>query len=98
MTVSKKDVEHVAVLARLGLTEEEKELFAGQLSKILDHFSELQKLDTKNIEPTSHSLAIENVFRDDVARPFPNPEIIVAQSADHENNFYRVPRILDENA
>ena len=83
------------MLARLGLTEEEKTLFAQQLSDILDHFSELQKLDTQNVEPTSHSLNIENVFREDKAVPFAQTDLIIKEAADHENGMYRVPRILD---
>ena len=86
------------MLARLGLSEEEKTLFADQLSKIFEHFAALQKLDTSKIEPTSHSIEMDNVFREDVAIPFPHPELIVKESAGSENNFYRVPRILDEEA
>ena len=59
MKISKEEIEHIAVLARLSLSEEEKELFGSQLSSILDYMEKLNELDTKGIEPTSHVLPIK---------------------------------------
>ncbi|MFA6410732.1 MAG: Asp-tRNA(Asn)/Glu-tRNA(Gln) amidotransferase subunit GatC [Candidatus Buchananbacteria bacterium] len=66
MALSIKDVEHIAMLARLGLTEAEKEKFAGQLSSILDYFEQLKEVNTDNVEPTAQVTGLENVLRPDV--------------------------------
>ena len=95
MAVSKKDVEHVAKLARLGLSEPEKELFAKQLSAILDYAAILNKLDTKNVPPTSHAIPMKNVLREDKAIPYQNTEDILANAPDREGNMFRVPRIME---
>ncbi|HAP67009.1 MAG TPA: hypothetical protein DCQ99_04190, partial [Nitrospinae bacterium] len=68
MKLSIKEVEHVAELARLELTDAEKERFAEQLSNILTHIDKLNRLDTDSVEPTSHVLPVKNIFRDDVSR------------------------------
>jgi len=95
MSVSKKDVEHVAKLARLGLSEEEKELFTKQLSDILAFADNLKKLDTKNVPPTSHTIPMKNVLREDKVIPFENTEDILANGPDVEENMFRVPRIIE---
>ena len=66
MKITKKEVEHVALLARLKFSEEEKETFVKQLSGILGYVEKLNEVDTSNIEPTSHVIKMQNVFRDDV--------------------------------
>ena len=71
MKISKEEIEHIAVLARLSLTEEEKELFGSQLSGILGYMEQLNELDTKDVEPTSHVLALENVMREDIPGRIP---------------------------
>ncbi len=73
MSISKENIEHIASLARLSLTEEEKDLFGSQLSSILDYMEKLNELDTTDVEPTSHVLPLSNVMRDDVSGAF-NPE------------------------
>ncbi|PIS31325.1 Asp-tRNA(Asn)/Glu-tRNA(Gln) amidotransferase GatCAB subunit C [Candidatus Saganbacteria bacterium CG08_land_8_20_14_0_20_45_16] len=95
MSVSKKDVEHVAKLARLGLTEEEKELFTTQLSSILDYAKNLNKLDTKNVPPTSHAIPMKNVLREDQVIPCTNTQDIVANGPEIEDNMFKVPRIME---
>ncbi len=65
MKLSKKEVEHIALLARLGLTEAEIEKFAGQLSSILDYVEQLKEVDTDGIEPTAQVTGLENVTRED---------------------------------
>jgi aspartyl-tRNA(Asn)/glutamyl-tRNA(Gln) amidotransferase subunit C len=78
--VTKKDVEHVAKLARLGLSEEEKDLFAKQLSAILEYAENLKQLNTKDIPPTSHAIPMKNVFREDKVVPCQNPEDIIVNA------------------
>ncbi len=94
MSVTKKDVEHVAKLARLGLSDEEKELFTKQLSAILDFAGNLKKLDTRNIPPTSHAIPVKNVLREDRVAPCENVDDILANAPQEEQHMFRVPRIL----
>lgn len=65
MSITKQDVEHIAHLARLGLSEEEKEKFAKQLSSILDYVEQLKEVDTEGVEPTAQVTGLENVYRED---------------------------------
>jgi len=69
--ISKKDVQHIAKLARLGLSKKEEEKFARDLSSILDYMQKLEKVDILNVKPTSHPHLIENVTRDDKERRDP---------------------------
>ncbi len=68
-TLSRKDVEHVAHLARLGLTEDELARLEGQLNHIVDQYAVLAELDTEHIPPTAQTIELENILRDDVVRP-----------------------------
>lgn len=95
MAVSKEDVEHVAKLARLGLTPEEKELFTKQLSAILEYAENLKKLDTKDVPPTSHAVPMKNVFRKDKVIPFEETEAILANAPEREERMFKVPKILE---
>jgi len=63
--INKEEVKHIAKLARLGLTEKEIEQLQKELSSILDYFEKLKKVDISGIEPTTHSILVENVMRDD---------------------------------
>jgi aspartyl-tRNA(Asn)/glutamyl-tRNA(Gln) amidotransferase subunit C len=65
MKITRKEVEHVAKLARLALRDEEIDILTGQLSNILTYVEKLNELDTKNVDPTSHVLPIKNVLRED---------------------------------
>lgn len=91
----KISVEHIAKLARLSVTEEEKELFGSQLEGILAYMEKLNELDTKNVEPTSHVLSLSNVMRDDSARPSIPREDALMNAPDHTDKFYRVPKIIE---
>ena len=95
MTLSLKEVEHIAELARLALTDAEKERFREQLSAILDYAARLQAIDTSAIPPTAGVLPVDTVLRDDVARPGLPPEQILANTAEQEDNMFRVPVILE---
>jgi len=91
----KINVEPVAKLARLGLSEEEKTLFAEQLSAILDFADNLKKLDTENTLPTSHAIPIKNIFREDKTIPCENVDDIMANAPEAENHLFKVPRIIE---
>ncbi len=95
MRISKEEIEHIASLARLSLSEKEKELFGSQLSSILNYMEKLNELDTKDIEPTSHVLPLSNVMRDDIPRPSIPREDALLNAPDHTDKFYRVPKIIE---
>lgn len=96
MSLTADQVRHVATLARLMVTDDEVEAFTGQLSSILDYINQLGELNTDDVEPTSHSLKLENVFREDVAwKPFEDDAWRKnAPSEDHDH--LRVPRVIEE--
>ena len=93
--LSKEEIEHIAMLARLSLTEEEKELFGEQLSSILDYMEKLNELDTEHIEPTSHVLTLSNVMREDAPRDSIPREDALSNAPDRTDKFYRVPKIIE---
>ena len=93
--LSKKEIEHIAMLARLSLTEEEKELFGTQLSSILDYMEKLNELDTEHIEPTSHVLSLSNILREDTPRDSIPREDALSNAPDRTDKFYRVPKIIE---
>jgi len=95
MKVTQKDVDHVAKLARLGMTDEEKDRFTKQLSRILEYAETINKLDTKNVSPTSHAIPMKNVFREDKTIPCGNMGDIVANAPSAENNMFAVPKIME---
>jgi aspartyl-tRNA(Asn)/glutamyl-tRNA(Gln) amidotransferase subunit C len=95
MKIIKKEIEHLSVLARISLSEDEKELFGSQLSSILDYMEKLNELDTKDIEPTSHVLSLYNVVRDDTPRPSISQEDALMNAPDHTEKFFRVPKIIE---
>lgn len=95
MAISIQEVEHVAKLARLDLTEDEKKLFVEQLSKIIDNFNELSAVDTTGIEPMAHALPIVNVLREDEVHESLGREKLMANAPAAENGFFRVPKIGD---
>ncbi|HYN70102.1 MAG TPA: Asp-tRNA(Asn)/Glu-tRNA(Gln) amidotransferase subunit GatC, partial [Candidatus Eisenbacteria bacterium] len=76
--LSRSDVEHVAYLARLGLTDAELERLEGQLNHILDQYAKLAELDTEAIPPTAQTIELENILREDVVRPSLTPEEALA--------------------
>ena len=94
--ISSADVAHVARLARLDITEEELELFTGQLAAVLDHAEDVERLDTAGVPPTAHPLPLVNVLRDDVVTPCLDPAEVLAQAPASEQGRFRVPRILGE--
>jgi len=95
MKISKQEVEHVAKLARLELSEQEKEKLTDQLSNILTYVETLNSLDTKGVEPTSHVLDLKNVMRDDVAVRGLTQEQALANAPDKAAGHYKVPKIIE---
>jgi aspartyl-tRNA(Asn)/glutamyl-tRNA(Gln) amidotransferase subunit C len=93
-TLSRADVEHVAHLARLGLTEGELARLEGQLNHILDQYAKLAEVDTDAIPPTAQTIELENILRDDVARPSMDPERVLANAPARDGDFFVVPAIL----
>ena len=92
--LSRSDVEHVAFLARLGLTDEELDRFQGQLNHILDQYAKLAELDTDAIPPTAQTIELENILRDDVARPSLPAADVLANAPRRDGEFFVVPAIL----
>jgi aspartyl-tRNA(Asn)/glutamyl-tRNA(Gln) amidotransferase subunit C len=93
-TLSRADVEHVAHLARLGLTEDELVRLEGQLNHILDQYEILARLDTEAIPPTAQTIELENILRDDVAAPSLPVELVLANAPETEGDFLVVPVII----
>ena len=96
MRITKQDVEHVAKLARLEITETEKETFAQQLSGILTYVEKLNALKMEGVEPTATVLGQTNVFREDKARPSLSVEKALANAPERTDGFFVVPKIIGE--
>ena len=94
--ISREDVEHVARLARLALSEAESERMREQLSGILAYIDMLRAIDTAGVEPTSHAVPLVNVMRDDEARACLPPDVALANAPDRSDDFFRVPRIIED--
>ncbi|MDT8900228.1 Asp-tRNA(Asn)/Glu-tRNA(Gln) amidotransferase subunit GatC [Anaeroselena agilis] len=95
MKITRKDVEHVALLSRLELGENDVEKFTGQLNAILDYIDVLNKVDTSGVEPTAHVLPLKNVMRADEARPSLPRELALANAPEQEDGYFKVPKILE---
>ena len=94
--IQRKDVEHVARLARLALTHTELERMREQLNGILAYIEKLNELDTLDVEPTSHAVPLVNVMRDDEAGPCLLRDEALANAPDRAGEFFRVPRIIED--
>jgi aspartyl-tRNA(Asn)/glutamyl-tRNA(Gln) amidotransferase subunit C len=92
--LTRGDVEHVAHLARLGLTADELARLEGQLNHILDQYTKLAEVPTEHIAPTAQTIELENILRDDVALPSLTTEEVLANAAEREGDFIVVPAIL----
>jgi aspartyl-tRNA(Asn)/glutamyl-tRNA(Gln) amidotransferase subunit C len=95
-SISRSDVEHVADLARLHLTDEELDRMQEQLSKILDAIDTLQQVDTSHVGPTATVIQLENVMREDEVRPGLSREAALANAPLRDDPFLRVPTVLEE--
>jgi len=94
--LTRTDVEHVAYLARLGLSDEELARLEGQLNHILDQYAILATVPTDHIAPTAQTIELENILRDDVARPSLAVEDVLASAPVRDGDYVVVPAILTE--
>ncbi len=95
--ITKKDLEHIAWLSRLELSEEDRERYAPKLNSVLDYFGELDKVDTEGVEPTYHVLALSNVFRDDeINSPTKSlsQEEALSNAPKQQDGFFKAPRMM----
>ncbi|SCW81408.1 aspartyl/glutamyl-tRNA(Asn/Gln) amidotransferase subunit C [Paenibacillus tianmuensis] len=95
MSITVKDVEHVAALARLELSDREKEQFTEQLNAILKYAGQLEQLNTNDVEPTSHAMPLVNVMREDEVRPSLPIEKVMLNAPDEEDGQIKVPAVLE---
>ena len=95
MKISREEVLHIARLARVALTEEEIELYSGQLSKLLDHFEVLQQVDTTGVPPTAQSIDLRGVMREDAVRPSLPADDVLANAPHREEDSFRVKPVLE---
>lgn len=97
-TISRDEVAHLARLARLAVTDAELDTFAGQLDVILESVASVSEVAADDIPPTSHSVPLRNVFREDLPRPGLTRQQALAGAPAEEDGRFRVPRILGEEA
>jgi len=95
MKLSREEVLHIALLARLGLSETEVDRLREQLSNILENFEVLQQVDTSDVPPTAHSITLQNVVRDDKVAPSLPPSQVLTNAPKKEENLFRVRAVLE---
>ena len=96
--ITEAEVRHIGHLARLNPTDEEVQLFSGQLSEILAYVEQLNEVNTGDIQPTAHALPIRNVFREDVPAAGLSPDRALANAPQREGQFFGVPKVLDQDS
>ena len=96
MSIDRKTVDHVAMLARLALTEEERARAQEQLSAILEHINVITEADTSQVPATAHILPVENVMTTDTPRPSFPPDELLANAPAREGEYFRVRAVLEE--
>ena len=96
MQIDSKMVEYVAELAKLRLNDEEKELMAEDLTKVLKYMDILNSLDTTDVEPVTHVFGVENVFREDVVQPSFDREEILKNAIDTADGCFKVPQTVEQ--
>jgi len=92
--ITKKEVEHVAKLAKLEFNQEEKEEFTSQLNSILDYFKKLNELDTEKVEPTAYVISMSNLLNEDVVKPSLSQNEVLSNSKYLKNGYFKVPKIM----
>ena len=95
MKIDRKEVEHVAQLARLRFDEAQLEMFMHQMNNILEYFDKLQDLDTSDIEPTSHAVVMNNIFRADEEEKLFNRNLMLENAPEKEKGCFKVPKIIE---
>jgi aspartyl-tRNA(Asn)/glutamyl-tRNA(Gln) amidotransferase subunit C len=94
--ITREDVAYVAALARLSLSDDELDMFTGQLAAVLEHAQDVASLDTAGVPPTAHPLPLENVLRDDVVRASLDRDEVLDRRRGGEDDRFRVPPVLGE--
>lgn len=94
MKVSLEEVRHIAKLAKLKLKEDEEIKFQNELSQILEYMDKLNELDTTNVEPLSHPIPVENIFREDELKPSIPREEALKNAPDTDGEFFKVPKVI----
>ena len=95
MAITREEVRHIALLARMPLSEDEEIAFAQQLDHILEAFTNLDRLDTTDVEPTAHIAPMATPFREDVVSTTPNTDAWLANSPARDGRFFKVPKIIE---
>ncbi len=95
MKLTTEDVRHIALLARVGMTDDEVDRMRDQLSNILENFDVLSQVDTDGVEPTGHSVNVSSVMREDVSRPSSPIEEVLANAPDREGDEIKVRAVLE---
>ncbi|MFN8643854.1 MAG: Asp-tRNA(Asn)/Glu-tRNA(Gln) amidotransferase subunit GatC [Candidatus Binatia bacterium] len=95
MAITRDEVRHIALLARLPLSAEEEAAFAAQLDHILAAFANLNRLDTTGVEPTAHIAPMPTPFRDDVVSTTPDADAWLANGPARDGRFFKVPKIIE---
>jgi len=94
MSISKADIKNVATLARLNLQDEDVEKFTKQVSDILSYMNTLNKINTTDIEPTSHAVELTNAFREDIVKTSYDTDSALSNAPDSENGCFIVPKVV----
>ena len=96
MSITRKDVEYIAQLARLRFKDEDLENFTHQLNEILNYVEKLNELDTTNVEPLNHPVENVNVFRSDELKPSVQTEAALKNAPDRTDDFFKVPKVINQ--
>ncbi len=98
MKLSREEVLHIARLARMGITDEEVDKLAEQLSDILDNFEVLQQVDTEDVPPTAQSVALQNVIREDtVSASYPSDDVL-SNAPRREQDYFKIHAVLEDES
>lgn len=95
MTITDETIDYVGILAKLELSDEEKEQAKQDMTNMLDYVSKLNELDTDNVEPMSHAFPVHNVFREDVVTNSDDREQLLANAPEQKDGCYKVPKTFD---
>ena len=95
MPITREQLHHIALLARLELSADEETAFTEQLDHILTHFEQLRQLDTSTVEPTAHVVDMDTPFREDVVRNAPAVDALLANAPERDGPFFKVPKIIE---
>ena len=96
MAITREEVLHVARLARLAVSDADVDRLREQLSRLLEYMKQLDRLDTRDVVPTSHAVEMGTPFREDAIRPFGDKEALLKNAPDRQGDFFRVPRIIED--